>query len=168
MLQPGEQATQIVLWEVDDPSKQDDRAFWRDGRPQGSSLAVLRERFGGDEIELPLFPGERTLKLSTADWGDPERTQVIVVHHRRPTAEQVAEEKASRGGVSPFPPDAEEVRQRWLAALEAGDPAAPELHRDFDRRLAAHGWHKPVAQPKDGVELEPGVYLLDARPQPVA
>jgi hypothetical protein len=168
MLQPGEQATQIVLWEVDDPSKQDDRAFWRDGRPQGSTLAALRERLGCDVVELPVPWGEGTLRLDTAGWGDPERTQVIVVHHRRPTAEQVAEEKARRGGASPFPPDAEEVRQRWLAALEAGDPGAAELQVDFDRRLAAHGWHKPVAQPKDGVELEPGVFLLDARPQPVA
>jgi hypothetical protein len=66
MLQPGEQATQIVLWEIDDPAKRDDAAFWRDGRPLGSSLAALRARRGGDVIELPVPTSERSLALDSA------------------------------------------------------------------------------------------------------
>lgn len=194
MLQPGEQATRILLWETDDPSKHDDSRFWwsseqrlrlPDGRelsgPKGTSLAELRERSGGDEIELEVPPprfhhrqtlrrdtdGGRTIKISTADWGDPDRTFVIISHSYRPTAEEAAEEKARRGDGSPFPADAEAVRHKWLAALEAGEQeAAAELEAKFDETLAKQGWIKPYGQPNDGVEIQRGVYLLDARPQP--
>jgi hypothetical protein len=198
MLQPGEQTTQIVLWELDDPTKHGDPSFWwpsehrfelPQGRelsgPKGSSLADLRKQFGGDDVELAVPPPgiaaarrsgataeePRKLKVSTAGWGgsEPDRTYVIISHHYRPTAEEAAEEKARRGGASPFPPAAEAMRQRWLAALEAGDRAeAAELKAEFDEQLGQQGWRKPYAQPCAGVEIQPGVYLLDARPQPVA
>ena len=79
--------------------------------------------FLADRLPVTMAEGARTVKVSTADWGgsDPERTYVIVSHHRRPTAEAAAEEKARRGDTSPFPPEAEALRQKWLAALEADD-----------------------------------------------
>jgi hypothetical protein len=198
MLQPGEQTTRIILWEVDDPSKLGDPRFWwpteqpftlSDGRelrgPKGISLAKLRARSGSDEIELDVLPpsiradrpadatseGVRKVKISTADWGgsDPQRTYVIVSHRYRPTAEEAADEKARRGEASPFPSDAEALRQKWLAALEAGDQErAAELNARFEERLGKQGWLKPYAHPNQGVEIQPSVYLLDMRPQPVA
>jgi hypothetical protein len=120
MLQLGERSTQIVLWEVDDPAKRGDGAFWWPDGPKGHPLAAWRERSGGEEIELPVDLGERTVRLSTAEWGDPERTYVLVVtHSRRPEA--------------------------------AGTARKP-------------GGGRAGLLPKQGDELEPGVYLLDARP----
>jgi hypothetical protein len=193
MLQPGEQTTRIILWEIDDPSKHDDPRFhWSPERPlklpdgselsgpKGTSLAALRERFGGDEIEIdvPSFAAERLpnvladrgrkVKLSISDWldSDPERTYLIISHRYRPTAERAAEEKAQRGADTPFPPEAEAVRQEWRTALEAGDEdRARDLKRQLDAKVGALNWVKPYAHPDEGVEIQPGVYLLDARPQ---
>jgi len=197
MLQPGEQATQIILWEIDDPSKRDDQRFWwpseqplklPDGRelsgPKGTSVAALRKLFDGDEIELDVPPpsspvrrlpgglaeGGRKVKVSISGWldSDPERTYVIISHSYRPTAEEAADEKARRGDKSPFSPDTEAVRQEWLAALEAGDEdRAAELKAQLDEKLSAQNWLKPYAQPNEGVEIQPGVYLLDVRPSAV-
>ena len=190
---PGESRTQIIVWEIDDPSKRDDPRYWWTAeqverlkalsdewpdltdRPKGQSLASLRQQAEGDEVELvhpsALSGGAdavRRVRIPLTQWhdADPERTYLIVTHHRRPAAEE--QEKRKVEGM-PWPDEVETLRQQWLTAEAAGEThRATDARTRFDAELARLGFRKPremsAWEPSRAVELRPGVFVQDERP----
>ena len=205
---PGTWQTHIVVWDVDDPSKAGDPAwFWSAedvgalmrtaqpedagrlvmaGRPKGNSLASLRERHGGDEVELHagLLPDERpadmpaerwallssrpghTARFSLAPWrdADPRTTRFIISHCWQPKDDELA----VNSGLGDQPPELVEARKQWLAAIRAGDPSAGELRKQVDALMEEAGIHNFAGSgtwnEKRASELAPGVFVLDERP----
>jgi hypothetical protein len=190
---PGESRTQIVVWEIDDPSKRDDPRYWwaaeeverlkglsdelpdLTGRPKGQSLASLRQQAEGDEVELvhPIVRSGadhdvRRVRIPLTQWrdADPERTYLIVTHLRPPTDEEQDKRKAEG---MPWPDEVEALRQEWLAAEAAGQgERATDARARLDAELAGLGFLKPrrisAWEPSRAVELRPGVFVQDERP----
>ena len=102
--QLGEVRCVVVAWRLDDPAVQDDGRFWLTvpeqavsvlGRPagaiapKGQTLACLRARATGDELELlnPVTRERERFSLERWSAADPERTYVIVAfEHFTPPA----------------------------------------------------------------------------------
>lgn len=205
---PGTWQTQIVVWEVDDPSKLEQPQFWWTARevgqlmrtaspedagrlavagtPKGRSLADLRAEFGGDEVEVRVgrFPAGSlgtpspehaallearpayAARFSLRHWADADRrrTRLLISNSYTPTEGQREAYKA----LFPEPPEIEELREAWFAALKAGDPSAAELREQLDAELIPRGhvcvpglW---IWNPNTAVEIGPTVFVRDERP----
>jgi hypothetical protein len=189
--EPGQSRTKIIVWEIDDPSKQGDGRYWwlradvqllqgkmtdfpdLTGRPRGESLASLRRRADAGQVDLtrPRFPHDPAPKpawLPLDPWmdADPERTFFIIAHQRAPTKEEQEERKAEG---FPWPGEAEAYRQQWLAADALGDKVrAVQARQRFDAMLAELGFRKARDlspwNPERATEVRPGVFVQDERP----
>jgi hypothetical protein len=188
---PGERRTKIIVWEVDDPKKQDDPHYWwladdverlrkkapdfpdLTGRPKGESLASLRRRANAGQVDLtplrfPHDPAPTPVHLPLDQWmdADPERTFFIIAHQRAPTNEE-QEERRAEG--FPWPGEAEAYRQQWLAAEALGDKVqAAQARKRFDAMLADLGFRKARDlspwNPERATEIRPGIFVQDERP----
>jgi hypothetical protein len=129
---------------------------------------VSADLSGRSEEEVALVreshaPPYETHHLSLSPWrhSDPEVTYLIVHHVRRSTPE----EQAAWSKIKPsLPPEVEQLRGEWLAAVKSGDA---ELRAQLDEELEMLGhfrnssfsaWSRPKA-----VEIGPGVFVQDER-----
>jgi hypothetical protein len=181
---PGESRTTIIVWEIDDPSKSDDPRYWWQadeiehlrklssdmpdiaGRPRGESLGSLRRRAERDEVELGGVHGSVRIPLGHWRDADPERTYLIIMHVRRPTAD---EQEAMKAEWLSWDFEVEMLRQEWLAAEGAGEHGeAAEARRRFEAALTQRGFRKACDSspwdPERAHELLPGVFVQDERP----
>jgi hypothetical protein len=197
---PGEWRTQIVVWDVRDPSKEGDPRFWwtpgevgrmrrvappehavritNAGLPKGRSLAAMRREFGGDEgvifdgpahaaVQAELLgrpvPPAPVMRLSLAHWrdADAQQTYLIVHYMRTPLPEEQSSHK-------PMPPELDQLRRDWVAALQAGDESEPMLRAQYEEESEAAGWFKysrfNAFDERKASELSPGVFVQDERP----
>jgi hypothetical protein len=171
--------TQIVVWEVADPAKAGDSRFWWTaeevgrlrrvvppehadrlaiaGTPKGRSLAAWRRE----------TPPEPPFRVSLDHWrdADPDKTYLIVSATRGPTPE----EEQREGLAERLPPEIEDLRQAWVAALQSGDDDEPMLREQLDAELEAIGHFRrgtiSAFDPRKAVEISPGVFVQDERRQ---
>jgi hypothetical protein len=179
----GESHTTIIVWEIDDPSKSDDPRYWWQadeverlrrlssdmpditGRPRGESLGSLRRRAERDEVELGGVSGSVRIPLGHWRDDDPERTYLIIMHVRRPTAD---EQEAMKAEWPPWDFEVDKLQQAWLAAEGAGEHGtAAEARRRFEAALAQRGFrnarYSSPWDPERAHELLPGVFVQDER-----
>ena len=189
---PGGSRTTIVVWDIDDPTKQGDARYWWDeaeitrlrelspnmpnlsGKPRGRSLDSLQREAEDGEVEVgvPALPDGRpaqSVRISLSRWSDadPERTYLIVTHGRRSTAE---EQEVLRAKGFPWPEEVEALRQEWLSALAAELPdRAAELRQQLDAAFKEHGFFKLGDRwpwdPERATEIQPDVFVQDERPE---
>ena len=116
VLKPGQVATVILAWRLDDPDVQHDGRFWIKlpseggdpfGRPPGTiipvgqSLGYWRELCGGEagEISNPVKGTKERISLRRWSEADPERTYVALLFEHRyetPRAPSAEERKRTR------------------------------------------------------------------------
>jgi hypothetical protein len=141
----------------------------RIGKPKGVSLEKLRERSGGEVVvdgpnpEGETEPAQIPLPPELFAGSDPLTTYVIASRHYAWTPEEREAMPKWK-----YPPEVDELRKEWVAALDSGAPEEPQLRERYDEELEKLGGLKHTTfsawLPERAAELTPGVFVQDERP----
>jgi hypothetical protein len=142
--------------------------LYKAGTPKGEPLREVDLSFRDfaskwSDGEGGSRPPRAHIGAALAHWrdADPDETYLIVEPGRGPGPD-------SPSLAELIPPEVEELRQDWVAALERGDDDAPALREQLDEEFATLGIRKvadfDAFSPSRATEIIPGVWVQDDRP----